>query len=106
MTDAHFTACDAWIAAADRTVARPLAREILDAKGIDTATFLAVVRCEASRAGADGISTLSHDQLAELTGVSRSCVLRARLALIELGLEYLGVDSRGSGTVYRILHHG
>ena len=105
MGDRRFTDPDEWIAAVDRTLERPSARQILAVKGIEPATFLAVVRAEASGAGADGISILSHEQLAELTGASRSSVLRARLALIELGLEYLAADSRASGKVYRVLHH-
>ena len=48
---------------------------------------------------------LSHEELAELIGVSRSTVLRARLVLIELGLQYLAADSGTSGKVYRVLHH-
>ncbi|NEN05708.1 hypothetical protein G3T36_07465 [Diaminobutyricibacter tongyongensis] len=104
MTDSHFSDPGAWIAAVDRALERLSARHILAAKGIEPATFLAIVRAEASGAGANGITILSHEQLAQLTGVSRPSVLRARLALIELGLEYLAADSGASGKVHRILH--
>lgn len=106
MRESRFTDPDAWIAAVERAVTCPSARQIIDAEGIDPAILLAVVRSEAARAGAEGTSVLSHEELAELSGVSRSSVLRVRLVLIELGLASLAADSGTLGKVNRVLHHG
>ncbi|MGH1526431.1 helix-turn-helix domain-containing protein [Leifsonia sp. L25] len=59
-----------------------------------------------SRSSAGGISSLSTDQLAEATGLPRSTVLRARLALVELGLEDVVPHPRATLATRRELHHG
>lgn len=104
MIEPRFTGPGAWAAAVDRVLARPGVRRDLVAKGIDPETLLAVAEVEASRADPDGISTLSHEGLAELTGVSRTSVRRLRLALVELGMETLAAAPGATGEVYRVLH--
>lgn len=96
---------DPWFAAVGDIVSRPAAQAILAATGIDPDTLLVVARAEATRAEGDGIIRLSHEQLAESTGVPRTSVLRARLALIELGLEQLEAAPGAPGTVNRVLRH-
>jgi DNA-binding transcriptional ArsR family regulator len=105
MEDFRFDGCDAWIAAVDRALSRPDARRLLAASALDGGTVLAVARAEVSAASGAGVSTLSHGQLAQLTGLSRSTVLRARLALIELGLEDLASAPGAQGQVHRELRH-
>jgi len=95
----------AWIAAVGHLLAGSAAQPVLAATGIDRVTLLAVARAEASGAGADGVTRLSHAQLAEAVGVPRAAVLRARLALIELGLEHLAAAPGAPGTVDRVLRH-
>ena len=105
MVDAPFDGRDRWIAAVERALARPDARAILGPQGIDRALVLAVARVEASDASDSGESLSSHARLAELTGLPRSSVLRARLVLIELGLEVLAAAPGSAGSVQRRLCH-
>ncbi|MFJ3490581.1 hypothetical protein [Leifsonia aquatica] len=101
--ESHFVDADSWVAAVDHVVGHPAARPILDETGMEPGTLLAVARVEAVRADAGGIALLSHEQLAECTGLPRATVLRARLALIELGLEHLATAPGAPGTVRRLL---
>lgn len=105
MRDARFEGREAWIAAVHGALARSDAHPILAAMAIDRDCVLTVARCEASGASDSGISTLSHSSLAESTGLPRSAVLRARLALVELGLEVLACAPSSRGDIDRMLHH-
>lgn len=87
MQDTRFGGPDEWLAAVERALARVDARRILIETASDREVVLAVALVEVSAATAAGVSTLSHLQLAQLSGLSRSAVLRARLALVEFGLE-------------------
>ena len=71
--------------------------------GLEPQALLAVALVESSRAGANGVSTLSHDQIAEIAGVTRSSVCRARLVLVEWSLESLVAVSGAPGSVHRVL---
>ena len=105
MDDARYEGPDEWMAAVHRALARADAHPILAAKGIDRETVLAVARREVSEASDRGISILTHARLARLTGMPRSTVLRARLALTELGLEGLASAPAAHGQVHRVLLH-
>ena len=103
MADSLFRSRDAWIAAVDRALMCADARQVLALKDIDPEVVLSVACAEASWATDGGVSTLSHARLAELTGHPRSAVLRARLALVELGLEDLAAVTGAPGTCHREL---
>lgn len=105
MVGARFEGRDAWLAAVHRALAQPDAPPILAATGIDRGSVLTVARCEASEASDRGISILSHARVAQLTGLPRSAVLRARLALMELGLEDLASAPAAHGQIQRVLLH-
>lgn len=101
----RFESPDAWIAAVERALARGDSRPVLDCTGIEREQVLAVARAEASGASESGVSALSHERLAELTGLPRPIVLRARVVLIELGLEDLTAASGPRGNLHRQLRH-
>ncbi|MEY9954160.1 hypothetical protein [Leifsonia sp. EB34] len=105
MDDPRFEGCDEWMVAVDRVLARSEAHPILAAKAIDRDCVLTIAGCEASAASENGTCTASHAQLAELTGLPRSTVLRARLALIELGLMAFAPAPSPHGQVQRVIHH-
>ncbi|MCU1421856.1 MAG: hypothetical protein JWN36_1507 [Microbacteriaceae bacterium] len=86
-----------------RALLRPDAPRSLEAMGLDPEVLLAVVRVEASRCEANGLSMLTHERLAELAGVSRSAVCRARLVLVDWSLESLVAVSGAPGGVHRVL---
>jgi hypothetical protein len=99
----RFGGADEWFAAVERALSRTDAGPILAAMATDRGTVLATARTEAAEATAGGVSTLSHARIAELSGVPRSAVLRARLALIELGLADVVAAPGASGEVHRQL---
>lgn len=101
----RFEGRDEWIAAVDRALRRPDASALLNAKALDRETVLTVARVEAAQASDTGVSTLSHDHLAQLVGLPRSVILRARLALIELCLEDLASTPGAHQRVRRELRH-
>ncbi|CAM5392318.1 hypothetical protein GCM10023068_11070 [Leifsonia shinshuensis] len=103
--DSRFCGRGEWIAAVERALSRHDAQQIFAAKAIDPETVLAVARCEVSMASTAGVSMVSHAQLEQLTGFPRYVVLRARLALIELGLEDLAAAPGAPGNVHRELRH-
>ncbi len=105
MAGSRYLGRGAWITAVDRALTRADTRQVLALKDIDPEVVLAVACAEASRATDGGVSTLSHSQLAELTGHPRSAVLRARLALVELGLEDLAAVPGVPGNCHRELRH-
>jgi hypothetical protein len=95
---------EAWVDAVHRACAGPGAARDLNANGLDLETVLNVAAVESSQAEANGITSLSHDQLAELAGVSRFSACRARLVLIDLGLQSLEARSGAAAGVHRVLH--
>jgi len=101
----RFEGRDEWIAAVDRALRHPDAFPLLAAKALDRGTVLTVAHVEASQASDTGVSTLSHARLARLTGLPRWVVLRARLALIELGLEDLACAPGAYLQLRRELRH-
>ncbi len=104
MRHRRFAGRDAWMAAVEQALAHPAALPILTAKALDVDAVRSVAGAEAARASDLGISCLSADQLADAAGLPRTSVLRARLALVELGLEDV-VPGAGAGNVRRELHH-
>ncbi|MFE4467745.1 hypothetical protein ACFRFH_02930 [Leifsonia sp. NPDC056824] len=105
MEDIRFEGRDEWIAAVDRALSHPDASPLLAAKALDRGVVLTVAQFEASHASGTGVSTLSHTRLAQLAGLPRSVVLRARLALIELGLEDLASAPGAHLHIRRELRH-
>lgn len=105
MEDIRFEGRDEWIAAVDRALSHPDASPLLAAKALDRGVVLTVAQFEASHASVTGVSTLSHARLAQLAGLPRSVVLRARLALIELGLEDLASAPGAHLRIRRELRH-
>ncbi|MFE4950217.1 hypothetical protein ACFQ9V_08905 [Leifsonia sp. NPDC056665] len=105
MQDTHFEGRHEWIAAVVGALSRPDTRAVLAAKALDREIVLTVARVEAAQASDTGVSTLSHARLAQLAGLPRSVILRARLALIELGLEDLASTSGAHQRVRRELRH-
>lgn len=105
MTEPRFAGRDVWFGAVVRALERPAAGRVLATTAVDPGTVLAVARIEASSADDGGITMLSHQELAESAGVSRSTVLRVRLALVELGLQDAVAVSGVPGRVHRMLHH-
>ncbi|MGH1549587.1 hypothetical protein ACRAWB_10630 [Leifsonia poae] len=101
-----FAGPDAWLAAVERELARPDALPVLIAKGIDPDAVRRVARIEASHASPLGRCCLSAEQVAGATGLPRASVLRARLALVELGLADAVTGPASAGGVQRELHHG
>ncbi|MEV8214125.1 hypothetical protein [Leifsonia sp. NPDC077715] len=100
-----FAGRDAWLAAVERELAHPAALPILAAKGLDPDVVRTVARIEASHASPLGLCSLSAEQLAGATRLPRAAVLRARLALVELGLEDVVAGPATAGVVHRELHH-
>lgn len=101
----RFAGREAWMAAVEAALRHPAARPILGAKGLDPEVVRSVATVEASHASDRGISCMSSEQLAGETGLSRPSVLRARLALVELGLLDVVVLPGAGGVVGRELHH-
>ena len=86
-----------------RALLRPEAPRALESMGLEPETLLVVAGVEASRCEASGLATLTHERLAELAGVSRSAVCRARLVLVDWSLESLVAVSSAPGGVHRVL---
>ena len=105
MEGSRFSGCDEWLAAVDRALAHAGSQQILASIAIDREAVLAVARCEVSCASEAGVCALSHAAIALSTGLPRPVVLRARLALIELGLADLAVGPGIGGEVSRELRH-
>lgn len=105
MDAARFEGRDEWMSAVQRALSCSDTDPILATAPIDRESVLTVARYEASAASEGGISTVSHARLAQLTGLPRSTVLKARLALIELGLMNLTAARAVNGQVHRVLHH-
>ena len=99
----HFGGREAWLAGVERALSDDDASHILGAVGVDAETVLAVAAVEAAVASEDGVCSLGHARVSELTGLSRAAVLRGRLALIELGLIELAVTPGLDGRVCREL---
>ncbi|NUU07867.1 hypothetical protein [Leifsonia sp. C5G2] len=105
MESSRFAGRDDWLAAVGRALTSGRAEHLLGTMAIDRDVVLAVARCEVSRATEAGVCTLSHAGIAQSTGLPRSVVLRARLALIELGLSDLAVGPGIAGELRRELRH-
>lgn len=101
----RFAGRDEWIAAVDRALRHPDAIPLLAAKALDRETVLTVAHVEASQASDTGVSTLPHARLARLAELPRSVILRARLTLIELGLEDLAPAPGAHLQLRRELRH-
>lgn len=104
MVDVRFSGTETWMVAVTRALLHPGARDDLHGMMLDPEALLAVARVEASNVGPNGVSTLTHEQLGEIVGLSRSAVCRSRLFLTERGLESLVAAPGGAGRVLRRLH--
>jgi hypothetical protein len=104
MVEPLFVSAEEWMENVHRVLTHPGAIQEMSAMGLELDTLLAVARVEATLAGTDGSSSLSHQQLAELSGVPRTEVLLTRLFLIDLGLQSLSMSARAPGGVLRLLH--
>jgi hypothetical protein len=104
MAEPLFISAEEWVEQVRRVVDRPGGALELQARGLDRERVLAVARAEAASAGAHGVAPLSHDELAHTAGVPRSEVLRARLYLVDVGLQSLSMTSGASVCVQRLLH--
>ncbi len=72
--------------------------------GIDAELIMTVAEIDASAANARGITVLTLPELAERAGVSRRQAAKARLVLVEAGLQSLGEHPAKRGATYRMLH--
>lgn len=93
------------MAAVDLALGRPSALPVLAVKGLEPDAVRAVALAEASSAADSGITCLSPEELARAAGIPRSAVLKARVALIELGLADLIAHPCARGGTQRQLHH-
>jgi hypothetical protein len=105
MADPLFVSAEEWIDHVRRALGRPGALHLLSESGLGPERVLAVARVEATLAGPDGISRLSHYDLAELSGVRLADVRLVRLFLIDLGLQSLSPTALALGGSVRLLHH-
>lgn len=89
----------------EQALAYPDAMPSLASKGLDADAVRRIAHVEASHASPAGISALTPEQLAEATGLPAPVVRKARLALVELGLQDIVADARVNGDIERELHH-
>jgi response regulator of citrate/malate metabolism len=104
MAEHLFISADTWMDQVCRALAEPATAHQLTLRGLDAAIVLAVAQVEADEARPSGISALSHEQLAQLAGVSRPDVLRARIFLIDFGFQSLSWSQGEAGRLERVLH--
>jgi hypothetical protein len=104
MAEHLFISADTWMDQVCRALAEPATTPQLTARGLDAAIVLAVARVEADEARPSGMSDLGHEQLAQLAGVPRPDVLRARLFLIDFGFQSLSWSHGEAGRLERMLH--
>ncbi len=104
MVDLRFSGTEAWMVAVTRALLRPGAGRALEAMALDPQILLTVARVEASHVAQNGVSSLSHEQIGLLTELPRVTVCRARVILIEWGLESLATVPSAAGGLLRRLH--
>lgn len=100
---ADFEGADRWLRQVESYLSRPESDQHLRSLRLTRNEVREVAEHEARIASLRGYSTVSHDDLSNLTRMSRRTIAAARTVLMDAGLEELAAHPSARGEVVRIL---